>query len=132
MSGNRLSENRRGLTLLEVIVAMLLLGTLLVMLIVGYNRQAIQIERAAEQIRVMDVAEAQLAEWHLLFGFAPVNEEGEFQIDDKTYRWQTRPVEQMIDREFLLGNIAFDVFGEEGDIPVLSLELIVPSWESFE
>ena len=118
--------------MLEVIVAMLLLGTLLVMLIVGYNRQAIQIERAAEQIRVMDVAEAQLAEWHLLFGFAPVNEEGEFQIDDKTYRWQTRPVEQMIDREFLLGNIAFDVFGEEGDIPVLSLELIVPSWESFE
>jgi type II secretory pathway pseudopilin PulG len=118
--------------LLEVIVAMLLLGTLLVTLLVGYSRQAIQIERAAERLRVMEAAEARLAEWHLLFGFAPVNEDGEFQIDNKTYRWQTRPVEQMIDRQFLLGKIAFNVFAADGDTPILSLELIVPSWETFE
>ena len=125
-----MSGNRRGLTLLEVVVAMLLLGTLLVTLLIGYSRQAIQIERASERLRVMEASEKQLAEWHLVFGFAPTNEEGEFQIDGKIYRWRTRPVEQMIDRQFLLGKIAFDVFAAESDVPILSLELVVPSWET--
>ena len=124
--------NRRGQTLVEVITAMLLLGTLLVTLLVGFSRQAVQIERSSERLRVMEMAETQLAEWHLKFGFAPVNEDGEWTIDNKVYRWQTRPVEQMIDRQFLLGKIAFDVFPVDGSVPVLSLELIVPSWEPLE
>jgi len=127
-----MNENRGGLTLLEVVVAMLLLGTVLVTLLVGYSRQAIQIERVAERMRVMATAETQLAEWHLLFGFAPVNEKGEFHIVNKIYRWQTRPVEQMIDRQFLLGKIAFDVFAADSDHLILALELIVPSWETLE
>ena len=123
--------NRGGLTLVEVVVAMLLLGSLLVMVLVGFSRHAVQIERASQRIRVMEIAEAQLAEWHLRFGFVPINEEGEFVIDGKTYRWQTRPVEQMIDRQFMVGKVAFEVFSVEEDIPILSLELFVPSWESF-
>jgi len=120
------------LTLLEVVVAMLLLGTLLVTLLVGFSRQVVQIERSSERLRVMEAVETQLAEWHLRFGFAPVNEDGEWTIDNKTYRWQTRPVEQQIDRRFLLGKITFDVFAADGKMPILSLELIVPSWEALE
>ena len=127
-----MNGNRHGLTLVEVMTAMLLLGTLLVTLLVGFSRQAIQIEQASQRLRVMETAELQLAEWHLKFGFAPVNENGEWMIDNKIYRWQTRPVEQQIDRKFLLGKIAFDVFAADGKTPFLSLELIVPSWESLE
>ena len=127
-----MNVNRRGLTLLEVVFSLLLLGTLLVMLLVGYSRQAAQIERASERLRVMEAAEVQLAQWHLQFGFAPTSEAGEFQIGDKLYRWQTRPVDQTIDRRFLLGKIAFNVFSMESDTLVLSLELVVPAWEMFE
>ncbi len=122
----------RGLTLVEVITAMLLLGTLLVSLLVAFSRQAVQIEQSSERLRVLDAAETQLAEWHLQFGFAPMNEDGEFKIDKKTYRWQTRPVEQMIDRPFLIGKISYEVFATDRKTPVLSLELIVPSWETLE
>jgi prepilin-type N-terminal cleavage/methylation domain-containing protein len=124
--------NRYGLTLVEVMAAMMLLGVLLVSLLLAFSRQAIQIERSSERLRVLDAVETQLAEWHLQFGFAPVNEEGDFKIDGKTYRWQTRPVEQMIDRQLMLGKIAFDVSAEEDNVPLLSLELVVPSWGTLE
>ena len=127
-----MNANRNALTLIEVITAMLLLGTLLVSLLMAFSRQAIQIERASERLRVAEAAEAQLAEWHLQFGFAPVNEEGEFLVDDKIYRWRTRPVEQRIDRRLMLGKIAFDVFAEDKEMPVISLELVVPSWGTLE
>jgi type II secretory pathway pseudopilin PulG len=127
-----MKENRFGLTLIEVVVAMLLLGTLLVVLLVGLSRQAIQIEQASHRLRVMEAAETRLAEWHLRFGFAPVNEEEEFQIEGNVYRWQTRPVENRIDHQFLLGKIVFEIFAADSTIPVLSLELVVPSWETLE
>ena len=128
-----MNGNRHGLTLIEVIAAMLLLGTLLVTLLLAFSRQAIQMERASQRLRVQEAAEEQLAEWHLQFGFAPVNEEGEFQIDGKTYRWQTRPIEQSIDRQFLLGKIVYEVFStEDNKTPILSLELVVPSWGTLE
>jgi len=127
-----MSANRNALTLIEVMTAMLLLGTLLVTLLVAFSRQAIQIERSSERLRVAEAAEAQLAEWHLQFGFAPVNEEGEFMIDDNLYHWQTRPVEQMIDRRLMLGKIAFDVFAANSKTPIISLELVVPSWGTLE
>jgi len=127
-----MSANRNALTLIEVITAMLLLGTLLVSLLMAFSRQAIQIERSTERLRVAEAAEAQLAEWHLQFGFAPVNEEGEFLVDDKIYRWQTRPVEQMIDRRLMLGKIAFDVFSTDNETSLISLELVVPSWGTLE
>jgi len=127
-----MNGNRHGLTLVEVMTAMLLLGSLLVTLLVGFSRLTIQIERASQRLRVMQTAELQLAEWHLKFGFAPVNEDGEWIIDNKIYRWQTRPVEQQTDRKFLLGKIVFDVFPTDSEVPILSLELIVPSWESLE
>ncbi|MDR0608970.1 MAG: prepilin-type N-terminal cleavage/methylation domain-containing protein, partial [Planctomycetaceae bacterium] len=76
--------NRHGLTLIEVVAAMLLLGTLLVSLLVAFSRHAVQIERSSERLRVIQAAESQLADWHLQFGFAPVNEEGEWTIDGKT------------------------------------------------
>lgn len=127
-----MKTNRRGLTLIEVVTAMLLLGTLLVSLLLGYSHHAVLIEQASERIRVMQAAEEQLADWHLQFGFAPVNDDGELEIDGKTYRWQTRPIEQMIDRRFMLGKISYEIFPPEGKLPILSLELIVPSWEILE
>ena len=123
---------RYGITLVEVVTAMLLLGTLLVTLLVGFSRQAVQLEQSSQRLRVMEAAEKQLAEWHLRFGFAPVNEEGEWTINNTVYCWQTRPVEQQIDRQFLLGKIALDVFSADRKTPILSLELVVPSWETLE
>ncbi|MDR2706330.1 MAG: prepilin-type N-terminal cleavage/methylation domain-containing protein [Planctomycetaceae bacterium] len=124
--------NKHGLTLIEVVTAMLLLGTLLVSLLVAFSRHAVQMARSSERLRVMQTAESQLADWHLQFGFAPVNEEGEWTIDGKTYHWRTEPIEQMIDRKMMLGKISFEVFETDSKTPILSLQLIVPSWESFD
>ncbi|MDR1480182.1 MAG: prepilin-type N-terminal cleavage/methylation domain-containing protein [Planctomycetaceae bacterium] len=128
MKMNRL--NRRGLTLIEVVVAMLLLGTLLVSLLVVFSRHAVQIDKSLERLHVIQKAESQLAEWHLQFGFAPANEEGEWTIDGKTYRWRTEPIEQMIDQQMMLGKISFEVFETRSKIPILSIQLVVPSWQS--
>jgi type II secretion system protein I len=122
--------NKHGLTLVEVIAAMLLLGTLLVTILTVFSRQAVQIEQSSEKLRVMQTAESQLADWHLQFGFAPVNEEGEWTIEGKTYYWRTQPLEQMIDRQFMLGKISFEVLASDQKTQILSLQLIVPSWES--
>lgn len=127
-----MNTNKYGLTLIEVITAMSLLGTLLVTLLMAFSRQGVQMARSTERLRVAEAVEAQLARWHLQFGFAPVNEEGEFLIDDKVYRWRTRPVEQTIDRTLMLGKIAFDVFAAGGKEPIISLELVVPSWGTLE
>ncbi|MDO5554807.1 MAG: hypothetical protein Q4G68_13700 [Planctomycetia bacterium] len=127
-----MNKTRVGITLVEVITAMALLGTLLVTLLVGFGRHMSQIERSTERLAVMAAAEELLTQWHLQFGFAPINESGEIVVGSKTYRFQTRPVEQMIDRGFLIGKISFEIFSPENDVPVLSLQLIVPSWESFE
>jgi type II secretion system protein I len=124
--------NKSGLTLIEVVAAMLLLGTLLVSLLVVFSRQAIQIEKSSEKLRVMQAAESQLADWHLQFGFAPVNEEGELVADGKTYQWKTQPLESMIDPQLMLGKISFEIFDSNHSAPILSLQLIVPSWESLD
>jgi prepilin-type N-terminal cleavage/methylation domain-containing protein len=122
--------NKHGLTLIEVVTAMLLLGTLLVSLLVTFSRHAVQIEKSSERLRVIQAAESQLADWHLQFGFAPVNEEGEWTIDGKIYHWCTEPIEQIIDQQMMLGKISFEVFETDSKIPILSLQLIIPSWES--
>ena len=125
-------NNRNALTLIEVTTAMLLLGTLLVALLLGYSRHAVRMELASQRLRVMQAAEEQLADWHLQFGFAPVNDEGELKVDGRIYNWETRPVEQMIDRKFMLGKISYKVFAADTKMPILSLELIIPSWETLE
>jgi prepilin-type N-terminal cleavage/methylation domain-containing protein len=126
------TNQRSGLTLVEVLTAMVLLGTLLVALLAALSRQNIQIERAAKQQRVMQAVETLLADWHLQFGFAPVNEEGELMLENQTYHWRTEPLEQMIDQQLMLGKISFEVFADGQNTPLLSLQLIVPSWDSFD
>jgi type II secretory pathway pseudopilin PulG len=123
------SSLRPALTLIEVTTAMLLLGTLLVALLLGYSRHAVRIENASQRLKVMQAAERQLADWHLQFGFAPVNDEGELTVDGKIYNWETRPIEQQIDRKFMLGKISYRIFDTDTKLPILSLELIVPSWD---
>jgi prepilin-type N-terminal cleavage/methylation domain-containing protein len=53
--------NKRGLTLIEVVTAMLLLGTLLVSLLVAFSRHAVQIEQSSKRLRVMQTAELAFA-----------------------------------------------------------------------
>jgi len=119
----------KGLTLAEVVAALALLGTLLVLILVSFSRHAVQIERAADRLDAMRGAEVLLAEWHLRYGFVPVDEEGEFTVNNKKYFWRTLPLERVIDESFQVGKVKFEVFSERSKSEiVLSLELAVPSW----
>lgn len=107
---------------------MALLGTILASMLVAYSRYAHQTQRAAERMNIMREAEALLIGWYIRTGFVPVEEDGELAVGENTYRWRTRPVERVLDETFMIGVIRFEVTPINEKTPLVSLELIVPSW----
>lgn len=121
-------DTKNGLTLLEVLVAMGLLGTLLVSLLAAHGRYAITIERSAERLKIQHETEKLLASWFLKLGMIPVEARGELLVGENTYRWRTTPKERLIDPDFLIGKVTLDVLDLEERETYLTLELVVPAW----
>jgi len=124
----RTDSFKHGLTLLEVLAATALLGTLLVVLLAAHGRYAVTIERSAERLKIQRESEKLLASWFLTLGMVPVDARGELLVGENTYRWKTTPKEHSIDPEFMLGTVFFEVWDMEERETYLQLELIVPSW----
>ena len=117
-----------GLTLLEVLVAMGLLGTLLVSLLAAHSRYAVRLETASARLRIAAEVEKLLSTWQLKLGTIPTNDQGELLVGEETYRWKTVPKERVLDEDFMIGQVEFSVVSLDEQTTYLKLELVVPTW----
>ncbi len=85
-------KKRRGLTLVEVVAALVLLATLLVGMLSSYQIHRQQIVRATEGRQAVDVAEQLLADWFTATPSVPRNARGTVMVNRKRWIWTTATV----------------------------------------
>lgn len=109
---------RAGLTLIEVIAATLLLGTLLVSILLAYGRHATQIKRAEQQVAVINALNTQIADWYLTRRGVPINESGLLlRTQANSIRWRTRVINDDPILETLLSRkVRVEARAADGDI----------------
>lgn len=96
-------STRMGLTLIEVIAATLLLGTLLVSILLAYSRHAIQIKKAQQRLAVINALDDKVEDWYLTRRGVPVNESGPLIANGTTQvQWRTRTIANESLRRVLL------------------------------
>ncbi len=84
-------SRRAGLTLIEVIAAIAILGTVLVALVIAksrHTRQTVRAERARVAVRAADEL---IANWWMDDQQVPIGKQGRFE-DTPSIRWRTRLV----------------------------------------
>lgn len=82
----------RGLTLIEVVAALAILGTLLVGIVLAKSRHTHQLVRAQAQTRAVVAADELITGWWTSLDGVPIDEQGELP-GDRPLRWQTRLVD---------------------------------------
>lgn len=83
---------RRGLTLVEVVIALTLLSTLIVAILATYGGHQRQLRRAAELIEAAEVADRLLAGWYATDAGVPIGRTGRAPGAKRLWRWRTTPV----------------------------------------
>ena len=128
MKQHRFSNTRHGLTLVEVVTALLLLGTLMVMLLMTYSKHGTRLRISSENMFLCRSVEELLATWYRQYGVLPINREGTLTISQKDYTWRTIIKEKESNRSLQLGVLQLDVYApEDTQKSVLTLELAIPS-----
>jgi len=119
-----------GLTLIEVVAAIAIMGTILVGIVMAQARHTRQLAQARQVRALVDEADALIASWALNLTQVPVDAEGA--VADGRLRWRTRAVEnepieevraRVVRVEFF---IAVDGLGEQGVGPDFVVDLVVP------
>lgn len=82
------SCSRRGLTLIEVTAGLLILSTLLVGILVAFQRHARQIEKAERTLTAIEAADALLGKWFTNTAAFPKQSSGDVAGDD-SLSWET-------------------------------------------
>lgn len=118
----------RGLTLIEVVVALALLSTLFVGVLVAFNRHAEQIRESRKTLDVVRRLDALLYEWRAEGGTVPPDDTGEFPGDDDLV-WKTEVVGTRYRRNLGVDVVRITVQPRRkarSDRVVVALELAVP------
>ena len=85
-----MQSHRLGLTLIEVVAAIAILGTVLVGITLSQSRHTRQLAAANRQSALADAADQLLAGWWTRPDGVPLGESGTLRVDQQTYAWQTR------------------------------------------
>jgi prepilin-type N-terminal cleavage/methylation domain-containing protein len=125
-------DQRRGLTLIEVVASLLLLSSLLAGILVAYGRHARQVRRAQQRIQAVASADHMLADWFRASTRVPKASSGSVP-GDKKLRWRTRPVngtepQTALDVEVVRLEILEDSEETEREEtePLVSIDLVAP------
>lgn len=123
---------RRGLTLLEVVVALALVSTLLVGLLVAARRHAGQIERSRRTLDVVARVDALVYRWLGKGGLVLQEGQGDLPGDDGLV-WKTELVDSSYRQELGIDVFRLSVLAKKdppGQPPIVSLELasVWPDW----
>jgi prepilin-type N-terminal cleavage/methylation domain-containing protein len=85
-----LPHHPHGLTLIEVVAAIAILGTLLVGITLSQSRHTRQLAAAEKQTAAARAADELIAGWWTTDAGVPVEESGGFVADGRSYAWVTR------------------------------------------
>ena len=111
-------SSRAGLTLVEVIAATLLLGTLLVSILMAFSQHAAQIKKAQQRLTVIDALDSKIAEWYLTRRGVPANESGMLLQNDTTeVRWRTAALpDNELKRTLLSRKVRVEATSRSGEV----------------
>lgn len=112
---------RSGLTLVEAVLGMFLLGTLLVAMIHSFGQQRAQIQHASTRIDAADAADELLSEWMSGAGTVPLNQSGTW---DQRWSWQTSLVRRINVLSVPMNIIALEIreAGRQTARPLVTVE----------
>ena len=130
-SGSRLPAvqkvhtERAGLTLVEVVAGIGLLGTLLASLLISFSQQIRQQQRAQARLQAVQVLDRKLEEWYSGTDPIPVREEGELGSDEKL-KWKTSRVKDAQAERWGMERVLIEIWPVEpaGSGPLVSLEVV--------
>ncbi|MBX2851120.1 MAG: type II secretion system GspH family protein [Phycisphaeraceae bacterium] len=126
----------RGLTLIEVVAAIAILGTLLVGVVLAKSRLTRQSGAAQDTMQAVRLSDSLLANWWSQPEGVPVGSAGVLSESD-ALRWQTRVIDNAGIAEFGARVVRYEVFqdqkklsrGDEDLGPLLVIDLVVPDPE---
>ncbi len=120
----RCSSNARrsGLTLVEAVLGMFLLGTLLVAMIHSFGQQRAQILHASAKLNAAQAADELLSEWMSGSGTLPLNQSGTW---NERWSWRTRLVRRTIVLSVPMNIVALEIREADrpADRPLLTVEV---------
>lgn len=106
-------SNSKALTLVEVVVALVLLSSLLVAMVTGYGAHVRQMRLAHERLAAIDVADQLLAQWYRGSEVrVPRQGQGLFR-GPTNYVWQTMPVHRNFIETLPIEVVRLQIFPEE-------------------
>jgi len=134
-----LRSRRSGLTLIEVVAAIAILGTILVGVVLARSRHSRQLAQSRQQARAVRVADEQIAEWWSGPMGIPVDRRG-VSTEDDSYEWETRivrnpAVEKLGARIVRVSIYERDSESEQPRVrgePVVFVDLVLPAPEKKE
>lgn len=119
--------HRRGLTLVEVVVSLVLAATLLVGMLTAFRVHRQQMVRAVRQRAALRTAEALLSGWK----GAEIPRQGQGRVSEgtQTWMWRTRPLRSHPLAEGIsVETIRFEMYAaDRRQRPVLTVELLRPA-----
>ena len=121
-------RRRRGLTLIEVVAGLALLGTLLTTLLLAHSRHARQIRAAQDKLAAVNALDGLLTRWEIERVQVPQRERGDLP-GHPDLGWRTRPIRNPSADNLQAGVVAIEVFSQDAELndpPLCSVELLVP------
>lgn len=121
----------RGLTLIEVVAAIAILGTLLVGVVLAKSRHTRQRVDARRTVQAVQLSDAQLSQWWCSREGVPIGESGVLS-EDQALHWQTRLVIDSGVMQLGARVVRYEVFVDDGkvgrdpDTPLIIVDLVVP------
>lgn len=123
-----------GLTLIEVVAAIAIIGTILVGIVLAQSRHTRQIARTQQIDAAIEAADAQIQRWWSSTDGVPMDERG--MVEGASLRWVSRIVAsdslerleaQVVRIDFhATAGLAGEIDGARGE-PLFSVDLVVPA-----
>lgn len=129
-------SRRRGLTLIEVVAAITILGTLLVGIVLAKSRHTRQRADALSTVQAVQLSDALLSRWWSSRAGVPIGVGGVLS-EAESLSWQTRLVEEPGISELGARVVRYEVFVDDGkqglgrdrDDPLVVVDMVVPDPE---
>lgn len=119
---------RPGLTLIEVVAGLALMGTLLTTLLLAHSAHARQVRAAQDKLAAVDALDGLLTRWEVAGTSAPRRDEGELPGHPELV-WRTRPIRNRAAENLRSEVVVIEVFERNvasGADALCSVELLVP------
>lgn len=123
-------KRQRGLTMVEVLAALVILGSLLTAIVTAATRSSRQWARADRKLQAVVVADQLLEQWWADPKTMPRQDTGDI-TDDSSFRWRTQVIPnrelEKLDTEI----IRLEMFDQRPEAvsrePIVAVELILPT-----